>query len=214
MEALARGGSAHPARNAAAESAAQDKKAIQRPQKADGGQGMRGHRLRDGRRTRGRADFPQHLPDGGLQKTGAQAVDFQHDGRIHPRRFRRDEADGRLRRALSQRALPQRSRLACRHERQPRFYAALRRAAFHRPRADADAGAARSAAARNRSLHAEGLLDADRVLRRLRGPVAQRTDKGKKADRRRAGGSHRRKSERQARPRRAHPARNEARAFA
>ena len=61
LQALARGGPAHLARAHAAQGAAQDARTVCRGQKTHEQPGDSLHYLRDGLRTRGRADLPLHL---------------------------------------------------------------------------------------------------------------------------------------------------------
>ena len=76
-----------------------------------------------------------------------------------------------LRRAVPERAMPFRGRLAGGHERQPRVYAALRGAAFRGPGADAHAGHAGHPPAGDRSLCSPAVLDRTGGFRGLSGRV-------------------------------------------
>lgn len=102
----------------------------------------------------------------------AAALDFVAHGRGHPRGICPSQTAGRLQAALRGGTLPRHRRLAAGHERHTAVHPEVRatgqrgRPPVHRPRTDADTGAYRTPAARNRPLPPRTLLGTDNRLPR------------------------------------------------
>ena len=131
-------------------------------------------RLRDRRRPRGRADLPADLRGRGLGEARRPPVDLVADARGHPQGLRRAAAVQRVRRSRRRRPGPQPRRLARRHEPDQVLQPGPRRGLFGRARADAHAGDAGGARARDPQLRARGLPRGGGGLRRGRGPDVPR----------------------------------------